>query len=56
MFTSMLSIITYTNDDMIVYTDVSKHVHLYKYVYMNVYKQTFYFEISNTATIWTFIS
>jgi hypothetical protein len=37
-------VITYKHDDMIVYTDVSKHVHIYKYVYMNVYKEAFYLE------------
>ena len=35
-------VITYKHDDMIVYTDVSKHVHIYKYVY----KQNFYLERS----------
>ena len=43
----MLSIITNKHDGMIVYTDVSKNVH----IYMNVYKQTFYLEKSYKASL-----
>ena len=41
----------YVHYDMIVYTDVSKHLHIYKCVYMNVFKQTFYLERSYKASL-----
>jgi hypothetical protein len=40
----MLSKIAYEHVEMIVYKDDSMHVYIYKYVYMNVYKQTIYLD------------